>query len=276
MMTASLIRFLNAATRKAGTRLSLLDELLRQGGGRKGRLVAEIMRRPSFAEDFVQLLSFVDPREPVFLLDVGAYHGEFTAEVLNYWKDVRVVALEPAKASFRKIQQRFKHDSRVQCLNYAASNDDRQKELLIDDNRPYLNSFHRYHDDYGVAFSASHTGIESVECRKLSSIVTLPSDRTVIVKIDVQGHEASVVSSSRRWFREVDAVLCEVSFCQEYRGVVPSFVDVAAALRDQEIYPIGFQTCGRKISNYAFERDVLFVKKSRLDRILFHRTLTTG
>ena len=150
------------------------------------------------------------------------------------------------------------------------------RELFTDAGQPWLNSFHRYADVYGRASSPDDAGLETVDCRTLSSIVTLPSNATVIVKIDVQGHEVPVVEGSRDWFRDVDAVLCEVSFCEEYDGLAPSFVRVAAALACQDLYPIGFQSYGQTASNYAFERDVLFVKKSRLDRILFDQSLTGG
>ena len=40
-----------------------------------------------------------------------------------------------------------------------------------------------------------------------------------------------------------------------------------------DLYPIVFQSYGQTISNYAIERDVLFVHRTRLDRILFRDRL---
>jgi len=268
-MKARLIRFLSATSQKIALRLFLLDEIVRMGG-RARSLVGEIMQHPSFAEDWVQLLRFVGSEEPVLLVDIGAHHGVFSAGFLKYWEDVEVVALEPAEAAFRRLQRRFKHDPRVECLNHAISDQDCEREMLIDDGQTALNTFHHYTDSIRKVYSAKHARTEKVSCRKLTSTVTLPLDRTVVVKIDVQGHEVPVVEGSLSWFRNVDAVLCEVSFSPEYEGLAPSFVRVAAALASQNLYPIAFQSFGITESNYAFERDVLFVRESRLQRAFDH------
>ena len=36
-----------------------------------------------------------------------------------------------------------------------------------------------------------------------------------------------------------------------------------------DLHPVVFQSYGQAASNYAIERDVLFVHRTRLDRILF-------
>ncbi len=271
-----LVRFLRVALEKLHLRLFLFDEHLRGVEGRDGtrrRLVTEIMRHPSAAEVWVRLLRFVGPEEPVFLVDVGAHLGEFTAGALEYWEDARAVALEPAAAAFQRLERRFERDPRVQCLNHAISDRECERELFVNADHPASNSFHRYTGDYKRAFSLKDAGrVENVSCRTLSSAVTLPPRRAVIVKIDTQSHEVSVVEGARRWFLDVDAVLCEVSFYPGNEGLDPSFVHVAAALASQGLYPIAFQSYGRALSsNYAFERNVLFVRRHRLDRILFDR-----
>jgi hypothetical protein len=40
------------------------------------------------------------------------------------------------------------------------------------------------------------------------------------------------------------------------------------------LYPIVFQDYGRVVSNYAFERDVLFVKRELLSKIWFRNYLS--
>ncbi len=270
-MKARLIRFLSAISQKVALRLFLIDEIVRVGGRAHAlALVAETMRHPSTAEDWVQLLRFVGSEEPVFLVDVGAHNGNWAAGFLRYWEDVEVVALEPAETAFRRLQRRFKHDPRVKCLNYAISNQDCEREMLVDDGRTALNTFHHYTDSIRKVYSAKHARTEKVSCRKLASAVTLPLGRIVVCKIDVQGHEVSVVEGSLSWFRNVDAVLCEVSFSPEYEDLAPSFARVAAALASQNLYPIAFQSFGITESNYAFERDVLFVRESRLERAFDH------
>ena len=50
-------------------------------------LASRIMRRPADAEDRVHLLRFIGPEEPVFLVDLGAHIGNFTADFLACYAD---------------------------------------------------------------------------------------------------------------------------------------------------------------------------------------------
>lgn len=262
-------RFLRRQLGKLHHRLALFEEYLHLARLRSmpSHLVPTLMWNPGYAEDWVQLLRFVGPEEPVYLVDVGAHHGVFTAAFLRCWEDARAVCLEPAEAAYGRLHARFRNDPRVVCLNHAAGDRDEDGELNVYAESA-LNSFHRYAPAYEAAYAPGRGRTERVSCRTLASAVTLPPQRSVIVKIDVQGHEVPVVEGSHRWFRGVDVVLCEVSFAPMYEGLVPSFVQVASRLSRWDLWPIAFQTWGDTISSHAFERDVLFVKGSRLDRIL--------
>ena len=266
-----LTRFLRLQLGKVHHRLFLLEEYLHGGRGRRmpAHLMLRIMRRPADAEDWVHLLRFVGPEEPVFLVDVGAHVGDFTHGFLACYQDAEVVALEPASASFDRLWTRFAAHPAVTCLHHAAGDRDGDMVMHIHPGQPAMNSLHRYVQGTQPTLDAGTVQRENVTCRTLPSAVALPSGRTVVVKIDVQGHETAVIEGGGDWFAGVDAVLCEVSFCPEYVGLAPSFAEVASRLAAHDLYPIVFQTCGQTISNYALQRDVLFVKRSRLDRILF-------
>ena len=71
-------------------------------------------------------------------------------------------------------------------------------------------------------------------------------------------------------FDAVDVALTEVSFANEYEGLEPSFPAVAQILREHGLYPIIFQEFGAEVSNYPFERDVVFARKDLLNKIFFH------
>ena len=265
-----LTRFLRIQLGKVHHRLFLLEEYLHGCRGRPmpPHLMRQIMRRPADAEDWIHLLRFVGPEEPVFLVDVGACVGDFTHGFLACYQDAEVVALEPASATFDQLRTRFAAHPAVTCLRHAADARDGDMVMQVYPDQPTMNTLHRYVKGTQPAFDAGTARRENITCRTLPSAVTLPSDRTVVVKIDVQGHENAVIEGGGDWFAGVDAVLCEVSFCPEYVGLAPSFAGVASRLAAHDLHPVVLQTYGQTISNYAVERDVLFVKRSRLDRIL--------
>ena len=264
-----LTRFLRLQLGKVHHRLFLLEEYLHGSRGRPmpAHLMLHIIRRPADAEDSVHLLRFIGPEESVFLVDVGANVGSFTDGFLACYEDAKAVCLEPVRATFDRLQARFAANPAVTCLPHAVGDRDGDMEMRVYPDQPAMNTFHRYEEGIESAFNAGAVERENVTCRTLPSAVALPPGRTVIVKIDVQGHETAVIDGGGDWFADVDAVLCEVSFCPEYVGLVPSFVHVAARLAAHDLYPVVFQTYGQTRSNYAVERDVLFVKRSRLDRI---------
>ena len=180
------------------------------------------------------------------------------------------MCLEPARETFERLAARFAGNPRVTCLHCAAGDRDGDMEMLVYPGKPALNSFHRYEDGVESIWAPGPARREIVACRTLPQAVALPEDRTVIVKIDVQGHEVAVCDGDGAgWFGGVDAVLCEVSFCPEYAGLAPSFAHVTARLMVHDLHPVVFQSYGQAASNYAVERDVLFVHRTRLDRILF-------
>ena len=56
-------------------------------------------------------------------------------------------------------------------------------------------------------------------------------------------------------------------FANEYECLEPSFPTVAEILREHGLYPIIFQEFGVEVSNYPFERDVIFARNDLVNKI---------
>ncbi len=264
------LRLLRRYLGKTSHRLFLLEEYWRgcRGVRMPAHLLREILRKPASAEDWVHLLRFVGPEESVFLVDVGAHVGEFAAGFRACYKAAEVVCVEPASENFNRLAERFAGERRVSCLQFAASDHSGEVEMDVYPAYPSMNTLQRYRHGARPDIAGVNSEQERVRCRPLST-VALPTDRTVVVKIDVQGSEVETINGAGDWFQDVDAVLCEVSFVDEYVELTPSFVTVATRLAAHGLYPVVFQSFGDAVSNYAFERDVLFVRKERLKRVFF-------
>ena len=90
-----------------------------------------------------------------------------------------------------------------------------------------------------------------------------------VLKIDVQGLEVEVLKGATNSLKLFDLIIIECSFAKEYLHSEPSFADIVELLKKDDLYPIIFQGYGKLISSYAIERDVIFVKKHLLDKILY-------
>ena len=94
-------------------------------------------------------------------------------------------------------------------------------------------------------------------------------NKNSVLKIDVQGLEVEVLKGATNSLKLFDLIIIECSFIKEYLHSEPSFSDIVELLKKHDLYPVIFQNYGKLISSYAIERDVIFVKKHLLDKILY-------
>lgn len=241
--------------------------LLKRDGVKFGSdFIRRIWRNPGQTEDWVNLARFLRPHESVLLLDLGANIGNFTSEFLAIYKNSRSICFEPVGSTFERLKARFLGDQRVETNRYAISSADGNAEIHVE-NDSTLCSLTEYTDDANAAYEADAGVLEQVECRRLDSFSWRSGAERLFVKIDVQGFEIEVIRGGMQTLASADAVLLECSFADEYRDKEPSFSLACSLLRECDLYPIVFQDFGRSLSNYAFERDVLFVKRALLARI---------
>ncbi len=252
-------------------RLFLIDEYLRTRKAKNvgSSLLRAILRNPSGAEDWVNLLRFLDPDEELLAIDIGANVGAFTADMLTYFPKARSVCFEPCAEPFEVLSNRFEGDSRVECHRCAIGSEHQTREMYVQTGASHYNSFHRYENDTNRFYDIDYQNVEEVACRRLDEF-DLALEGTVFLKVDTQGHEVDVLRGAGPVLDAVDVALTEVSFANEYEGLEPSFPTVAQILREHGLYQIIFQGFGGQMSNYPFERDVVFARKELLNNVFFH------
>jgi FkbM family methyltransferase len=252
-------------------RLQLLDELhrLRAAGKRLPRgTAARIWKCPADTEDWIHLACFLDPADELLLLDVGANVGNFTSDFLDVFANSAVEAFEPVAETFTRLKARFREDRRVKTHNCALSSLDGERAIAVADVDTY-SSFERYTTDAARA-EARHTRPQMTDCRRLDGFQFATEGRTVVLKVDVQGHEIEVLKGARNTLQCVDVCLIETSFANQFKEMRPSFPGVTRMLEEADLFPVIFQEFGRGSSAYAFERDVVFVKRNLLRKIWFN------
>jgi FkbM family methyltransferase len=246
--------------------------LLRKAGiPMSDQLRREIWRRPGESEDWINLARFIPPGEAVFLIDVGANVGNFTARAKQEYRDLRAACFEPASANFQKLARRFSNDTSIALYQIAAS-DENTTATMYTGRSDTLFSLERYDDEanreYGIS-DASYAVTETVACRRLDNFNLEPGERRVLLKVDVQGHEEKALVGAAGVLPMVDVVIIECSFANEYKNISPSFAGVTQKLATAGLYPVIFQDYGRSASAYAFERDVIFVREHLLKNIWY-------
>lgn len=225
-----------------------------------------IWRQPSNMEDLLNLARFVSPQEKVLLIDIGGNVGNWAAEFIGFFPHTDIVAFEPDPRANAKYAARFQGRPGVSLHKMALSSAKGHATFHMAENTVY-SSLEAYSDTQagrGIAMGDDCT----VPLETLDSIAidTSGYDATVL-KIDVQGHEIDALLGSMETLRKVDVVIGEFSFASEYVDSEPSFARVCGILYAAGLHPAIFQCYGRHLGPYAFERDVVFIRRDRLDRL---------
>ena len=226
----------------------------------------QIWTRPGQTEDWVNLVRFLEPREEVLLLDIGANVGDFTSGFLSIFKKGRSVCFEPVSSTYSQLSKRYCEDPRVDVLHYAVSNVDGAAKINLHEDST-LCTLGAYSEEANSTYQTTGTDSEQIECRRLDSLKFERGSGRLFVKIDVQGFEIEAIEGGMKTLALADGVLLECSFAEEWVGKEPSFAKACFLLRECGLYPIVLQDYGRRIANYAFERDVLFVRRELLQNI---------
>lgn len=248
----------------------LYDYFLQAARGKRlgAGIIANILRNPSVSEDFVNLLCFLDPKNNIFLIDVGANVGDFTADFIECFPNTKAILFEPASTNYAFLEKRFKDNSSIKLVHCALSSECSERELWIGP-KSTLHSLERYTEEANISYDMCYDSVERVQVQTLDQFSLDLIGQTVVLKIDVQGHEVEMLKGSVSTLDSVDVCIIECSFADEYEGKEPSFSAVTCLLREYSLYPIIFQDIGRATSNYGFERDIIFVKRNLLNRVFF-------
>ncbi len=124
-------------------------------------------------------------------VDVGANNGVYTFWLRRY--ALRVIALDPNPDCCSLLSRSF--DDRVHVVNAACSDRAGSAELRIPCKDGNINAY-RGSIDTGVDFNSETLGIQ-VATTPLDALVEEPVG---FIKIDVEGHEVSVLSGARTVF----------------------------------------------------------------------------
>lgn len=256
-----------------GYRLSLLNEVERlRAKGRRfpSNILSLIMTAPTRYDDFVQLAGFFDCSKEVNLIDIGANHGEFAKDFSLFFPNNRFIYCFEPNRKLRPILKECLHDlANVEIFSVGLGDKKEELSLMVPEIGDGLSSFLRYNQNVNEFYSVDKGEEQVVSVDTLDNVVG-DIGGTVIVKIDTQGFELKVLAGGKKVIGKCDAVLMECSFAPVHEGVEPTFNPCNAILSDLGFAPVIFQRYGTQVNTYAFERDVLYVKKNLADKV-FHR-----
>ncbi|WNJ96498.1 FkbM family methyltransferase [Vibrio ruber] len=160
----------------------------------------------------------------MYIIDIGANHGEFAVEIAKRNRSFKVIAIEPVEALRDKIKNKANAESidnltildyaidveeKVTYLNVAKHNDWGVSSLLDFDQDKLQDEYWKTREDMFFEDKIQ------VEVRKLSTILEdynlSENNRIKFIKIDTQGLDLQALISSERYLEFIDAGMLETS-----------------------------------------------------------------
>jgi FkbM family methyltransferase len=136
------------------------------------------------------LLVDLDVEPDDVVLDVGAYDGHWTEQLLNCAPSTRVYAFEPNPQAFAKFERRLGRDENVTLLRYGLSGRDANVMLALEGPG---SSVYTQDSQYGTA---------AVELRDIVAVLDeLGLDEVAAIKVNIEGGEYDLLDrliASRR------------------------------------------------------------------------------
>ena len=191
---------------------------------------------------------------PTGILDVGAYHGEWTQLVRHYYPEAR----------FLMIEAQPKLESVLKAVAAADPNRiEYRMALLGPERRDAVNFFQM---DIPITTGSSLYAEQTLYAR---SVVQLPMVRLddvarggkfQLLKIDVQGAELDVLEGAPNTLANVEALFLELSLV-EYNKGAPLIADVIAAVKARDFLLSDLYPAVRNSTGSLLQVDAVFLRR---------------
>jgi len=225
--------------------------------------IKHVLRR--FGLDVIKYHSFWDDIAPKLnintVLDIGANEGHFSASMRERFPDAQIYAFEPLRDCFDKMNKQMGGDIKFKSWNVALG--EAKIETVINRSASHPSSsllpMAGIHKTLYPG-SVEHTE-ETIRVERLDDLMSgqeiLPN---CLVKIDVQGFEASVIKGGAETLKRSNVVVVENSFVTLYEGQA-LFSEIHNLLTE-----LGFSYRGRSETHYdpktkeSIYEDSIFIK----------------
>jgi FkbM family methyltransferase len=194
------------------------------------------------------------------IIDVGANKGQFALAARKCFPKAKVFSFEPLSHPAGIFEKVFSDDKNVKLFRFAVSNESGETEIHIS-HREDSSSLLPISDKQNEMFPGTYeVGTEKIIMKKLNDVLKstdlLPN---VLMKIDVQGFELSVLKGSVELFRDIKYIYSECSYIELYKGQA-LFPEISTFLESHGYklageYNTSYDTSGKPIqSDFLFER----------------------
>jgi len=176
------------------------------------------------------------------VIDVGANIGQFATAIRQFYPDSQIFSFEPVPKCFQLLQKNTKDLPCISVFNLALGLENGNISFF-ENAHSHASSALKVSDYQKINTPKTKTYKEiEVDCQRLDDFkFEKPLQTPILLKLDVQGFEKSVLEGATLFLNQVDFLLLETSFIAMYDNE-PLFDEMHSYLKEKGfklVAPIG-------------------------------------
>ena len=204
----------------------------------KNSIERKIFLESSYEDDKISFLSkSIKDSDFDYFVDIGAYIGYYSLYFYKYKNIKKIISIEPNKDSFTNLLKNiYLNKFDISTYNFACSNTNGLKKIWFSDTNKKGGSsvldendfeYKKYNVDFKIdrdyRISKNDLIYETVNSKKLDDIVSI-NNKNIIVKIDVERHEMSVLEGAKNIFFSNNNVFLQIELFHENKKKIFSLL----------------------------------------------------
>ncbi|MDB4293380.1 FkbM family methyltransferase [Maribacter sp.] len=167
-------------------------------------------------------LKIIGSRRIDTILDIGANTGQYGQYLRSMGYKGKIISFEPMKAAFAELEKKANKDSGWVAMHYALGNDDGTTTINVSGNSQSSSILEMLPSHEKSAPSSKYVTKEEIEIKKLDTIFDSICDVNdkVMLKVDTQGFEKSVLDGAERSLDRVAIIELELSLVPLYENPI--------------------------------------------------------
>jgi FkbM family methyltransferase len=191
---------------------------------------------------------------PSSIIDIGAYHGEWTKETKNIFPEAKYLMIEAQASKINQLMDISKSNPNTIYFVHALLASEEGKTVKFHEMETASSVLSEHHDT-----NAKIVQMQTKELDKLLSDIAFPAPD--LIKLDTQGYEVETLKGAEKTLKKVQSVLMEVSLLDIHRDC-PLMPEVIQFMYERGFVPYDICTFTRRpLDKALWQVDIIFIKK---------------
>lgn len=193
--------------------------------------------------------------EPDSILDIGAYHGNWTSNMLSIYPNSKYYLFEPI--NYQQLNK-FKNNSSIYINNVILNDKIEEVDWFQEKNTG---------DSFFKEKSKFFINTKSIKKKTIDLNTVIQNDnilsnaKNIFIKIDCQGAEIPILKGSSQILHKTDFIVLEIPLFGQYNEGVPNFSQHIQFMNSIGFIPFDIVD-KHYIYNFNMQIDMLFINKN--------------